>query len=111
MGKPGKPKELRKVAKKVLDKKTRKKTKKIKGVEEEEHALWYLIRSKLEHIHHNILMEIKRLEKEEKDVFHLHTKAQLINTKMNWFFTSFHRKELKDLMSLIKRTEQEMKNV
>lgn len=111
MKKSGKPKELRKVAKKVLDKKTHKKTKKIKGVEEEEHALLYLIKSKLEHMHHNIVMEIKRLEKEERDVFHLHTKAQLINTKMNWFFTNFHRKELKDVMSLIKDIEEEMKNV
>lgn len=111
MGKSSKPKELRKVAKKVLDKKTRKKTKKIKGAEEEEHALWYLIKSRLEHMHHNIIMEIKKLEKEKKDVFHLHTKAQLVSTKMNWFFTNFEGKELKDVMSLIKNIEKEMKNV
>ena len=104
-------KDLRRIAKKVLDKKTYKKAKKAKGSDDEAHALKYIIKSKLDSRHHKLMMQLKKLEQEEKDIFHVYVKSNLLSSKIKWFFTSFYRKELKEIMRLIKDVEKEVKNV
>ena len=56
-------------------------------------------------------MQLKKLEQEEKDIFHVYVKSNLLSSKIKWFFTSFYRKELKEIMRLIKDVEKEVKNV
>ncbi|MEM0465082.1 MAG: hypothetical protein QXW97_00070 [Candidatus Pacearchaeota archaeon] len=104
-------KKLFNFAKKIVDKKTLKKIKKVKDIKEKVEMLKYSIKTELEMMHYSLIRKIRRLEKEKKDVFCEEVKTSLLNSKIKYFLISYHKDDFKNILSLYKEIERGLLNV
>jgi hypothetical protein len=98
-------------AKKIIDKQSLKKIKKLKNKEEKISALKYRIKSELEMMHYDLKRKLSKLEREKKDVFSLDVKTGLLNSKIKYFEISLDKRDFKNILLLYKEIKKEMKNV
>jgi hypothetical protein len=99
------------LAKKIVDKSTLRKIKKIKDKKEKKEVLEYSIKSELEMMHYDLVRKIRKIQREEKDVFSPEVKASLLNSKIKYFEINFYKKDFKNILSLYKEIKKELTNV
>ena len=104
-------KNLTKIGKKVVNKKTLKKIKLIKEKRERIEALKYSIILSLEKKHYELEKKINELKKLGKDVFFPLAKSHLAIPKIKMVKATFHKKDLKKVIALFKEIEEELKDV
>ena len=98
---------LRGIAKKIVPKKTLKKIKKIKNKAEKIELYKHAIKINLEKRVDSIEEKIKKHEKNH-DIFHLFTKAKLLNLKIKYFYITHNKKDLKISLNLLHSIENEL---
>jgi len=103
-------KRIKKLNKKLLDKETRKKIKKIKCPKEFSEISRHTIISYFKNEILRIEKNIDKLEKEGKDVFFARTKLMMIPGKLQFFKINFCEKELNKLVHLFNQVERELTN-
>jgi len=100
-------KSLELIAKKLVDKKTWKKIKKVKEKEEKLQVLKYSIGFNLEIKLDEIEQKIKKLEK-ERDMFIPKTKLSLLKSKIKLFEATFHKKDFNTIELLLNEIKKEI---
>ncbi|NCN86650.1 hypothetical protein GW932_02360 [archaeon] len=101
---------VKNLAKKLVPKETLKKIKKIKDRNEKIDLYKHSLKSNLELRIHSIEKEIKKHEKKH-DVFNLYAKTKLLNLKIQYFYVTHNKKDLKLALKLIKEVEGELKKL
>lgn len=102
---------LSSVGKKILDKKKLKKIKKIKDDGERKNLYEHAIKRELELKVMDFRKEVKKLEKEGKEVFFIKVKINLLKLKISYFIVKFSKKDFTKISKLIKRIETDLKHV
>lgn len=101
---------LTKISENFIDKKKYKKINKIKDKEEKLIVLQNSLISALRLKHLDLELKLKKLKDKKKK--HLITlKSNLIPSKINLLQTGFNEKDFKKIDSLIKKLEEEIRNV
>jgi hypothetical protein len=104
-------KNLEKLAKKILNKKTYKKIKSVKDKNERKEVLEFAILSNLEIAHLDIEQKIKEMEKQNKDVFFAMAKLHRLYPKIKLFKATFKKEDYKQFLKLHNEIKKELENV
>ncbi|MDA3836623.1 MAG: hypothetical protein PF542_03295 [Nanoarchaeota archaeon] len=102
--------DLKTVAKLIVPRETRRNIRRIKGDLERMDLYKHSIKSNLEMRIHNIEKEMNKQGKKH-DVFHLMAKAKLVNLKIKYFYITHDKKDLKELLKILKDVEGELKSL
>jgi len=98
---------LKQLAKSVLPKELRRKIYRVKDRGEKINLYKHAISSNLDVRLHRVDMDLKKHGKKH-DVFHLLTKANLLNIKIKYFIIDHDKKELKKILKELKSIEKEL---
>lgn len=104
----GEEKNLKYISKKILSKKILKKIKEIKNFNEKNILLKHSIKSYFDLKFKDIESKIKGFEKENKEIFFISIKANLLKFKIKYFIVNYDRKEFIKVQKLVKEIEKEL---
>jgi hypothetical protein len=103
-------KNLQKIAKKILNKETLKKINSLENEHDLAETLKFSIISELKIRHHNLEMQIKELEKENKHIFYAGIKSARVPAKIKHFAVEFSNEEFYKLSTLLNDIKKEIEN-
>jgi len=103
-------KRLMKFAKRILDKSSLKKLKKV-GEEDKMEAIKYSMKCRMEREHGYLEEDVKKMKKAGKDTFFIETKLSLLKSKIKLFNATLHKSDFINMANLFKQIEKEMKHV
>jgi len=103
-------KRLMKFARRILDRRSLKKLKKV-GAEDKIEAVKYAMKCRLEGERGYLEEDIKRMKKEGKDVFFIETKLTLLHSKIKLFNATLHKSDFINMANLFKKIQKEVKHV
>jgi adenine-specific DNA methylase len=106
-----KSRELKRLAKKIIEKDKYKKIKKIKDKKEQIEILIYVIYSYLEKKYLELESKIRKFKDTEKDVFFAESRLTLIPYKINIFKLMPSEKDFNKIYECFNIVEEELENV
>jgi len=98
------------MARKILDKKTFLKIKKVKDSREKEEVLRYSLKTKFISDLDKMKGHLQKLEKGKREVFFLKINMEKMELKLNYFFKTHYKKSFENILKLRKTIIDELKN-
>jgi len=100
-------KRIRKISKKIIEKKHYKKIKKLQNYEDKTESLKYLVASKLELVFLELEQKVREIEKKNNAI--LESKMIMLPSKIKIFKSTYKKRDYKIIEKLIAEIEEEIK--